>query len=128
MVVAIIAFATAGVSLALRDTASAQLERDAQRLAAILETARTQSRSTGIPVRWSPVAGGFRFEGVPQGKLPETWLAESTQVQGSVTLMLGPEPIIPAQAVVLFSSEKAGETLRVATDGLRPFAVRAEGS
>ena len=52
VVVAIIAFATAGVSFALRDSSATQLEREAQRLAAILEAARAQSRGSGVAVRW----------------------------------------------------------------------------
>src|SRR3954471_1833472 len=75
VVVAIIAIATAGVSFALRDTAGAQLEREAQRLSALLESARARSRSTGVPVVWHAVNGGFRFEGLPPGTLPERWLS-----------------------------------------------------
>src|SRR4051812_46294434 len=52
VVVAIIAIATAGVSFAIRDSASTLLERDAQRLASLLESARAQSRSTGVAVLW----------------------------------------------------------------------------
>jgi general secretion pathway protein H len=130
VVVAIIAFATAGVSFALRDTASVQLEREAQRLSAMLESARVQSRATGLAVRWYPVEGGFRFDGlVPAQAAQNTgWLSPATQVQGSVTLVLGPEPIIGAQSVVLVSSEQPERSLRIATDGLRPFAVSRDGS
>src|SRR5574343_166836 len=45
VVVALIAIATAGVSLALRDSADSALERDAQRLAAVLEATRAQARA-----------------------------------------------------------------------------------
>ncbi|HSV36294.1 MAG TPA: prepilin-type N-terminal cleavage/methylation domain-containing protein [Ramlibacter sp.] len=123
VVVAIIAIATAGVSFALRDSRATQLERDAQRLAALLESARAQSRSSGIPVRWYPTDDGFRFDGVPPQALPDHWLSESTVVLGTATLSLGPEPIIGRQAVVLASTELPGKSLRIATDGLRPFAV-----
>ncbi|MGE4240832.1 MAG: type II secretion system protein GspH [Ramlibacter sp.] len=127
VVVAIIAMGTAAVTFAMRDTASAQLERDAQRLAALLEAARTESRGSGLAVRWSPTPEGFRFDGLPPAqKLPEHWLHTGTAVRGSVTLVLGPEPIIGPQAVVLGSAEQPDRTLRVATDGLRPFAVSAE--
>jgi len=126
VVVAIIAIASAGVSFALRDSAATQLEREAQRLAALLESARAQSRSSGQPVRWVAVEGGFRFEGVPQGALPDHWLAGTTQVVGPASLLLGPEPIIPRQSVELASSAQPGRSLRIATDGLRPFAVAAE--
>ena len=123
VVVAIIAFATAGVSFALRDTADVRLEREAQRLAALLETARVQSRTTGLAVRWRPAENGFRFEGLPPDALPTGWLTEGTQVQGNATLLLGPEPIIGAQSVVLVSAGDNPRSLRVATDGLRPFAI-----
>jgi general secretion pathway protein H len=125
VVVAIIAIASAGVSFALRDSQATQLEREAQRLAALLESGRAQSRSSGIPVRWYATADGFRFDGVPPNALPERWLSETTQVVGTSTLQLGPEPIIGKQAVVLVSSGAPGRPLRIATDGLRPFAVTA---
>ena len=123
MVVAIIAIASAGVGFALRDSAATQLEREAQRLAALLESARAQSRTSGLPVRWQGTAEGFRFDGVPPDALPSHWLATSTQPRGAATLLLGPEPIIGRQSVDLVSSAVPGRSLRVATDGLRPFAV-----
>ena len=123
VVVAIIAIASAGVSFALRDSQATQLEREAQRLAALLESARAKSRSSGVPVRWYPVQGGFRFEGVPPDTLPDHWLSDTTQVAGSPMLLLGPEPIIGKEQVVLVSSAAPGRSLRIATDGLRPFAV-----
>ena len=128
VVVAIIAVAAAGVSLALRDSQATQLDREAQRLAALLESARAQSRSSGVPVRWYPVAGGFRFDGVAPDSLPNRWLYETTQVRGAAALQLGPEPIIGKEEVVLESSAAPGRSLRIATDGLRPFAVTREGS
>ena len=125
VVVAIIAIATAGVSFALRDTQATQLEREAQRLAALLESARAQSRASGVPVRWRVVEGGFRFDGAQPGTLPEQWLSETTQVQGNAVLVLGPEPIIGPQQVVIAAANAPGRQLRVATDGLRPFRVTA---
>jgi general secretion pathway protein H len=126
VVVAIIAIATAGVSFAMRDSQATQLEREGQRLAALLESARAQSRSSGVPVRWYPVAGGFRFDGLAANTLPDRWLSDTTEVRGAAALQLGPEPIIGRQAVVLESSAAPGRSLRIATDGLRPFAVTSE--
>lgn len=125
VVVAIIAIASAGVSFALRDSSATQLEREAQRLSALLESARAQSRTSGLPVRWYPVEGGFRFDGVPPGTLPDRWLHETTVVYGTSSLLLGPEPIIGRQAVVLGSAAMPDRSIRIATDGLRPFAVTA---
>lgn len=125
VVVAIMALATAGVGLALRDSGQAQLEREAERLAALLEAGRTRSRSTGMPVRWRAVPGGFRFDGLPDTALPTQWLAPETQVLGPATLVLGPEPLIAPQQVLLAQPAFPGRALRVATDGLHPFAVEA---
>lgn len=128
VVLAIIAFATAGVSFALRQTGEVQLEREAQRLASLFESARAQSRSTGVPVRWYPTDTGFRFDGVPPDTLPDHWLSQDTRVQGPATLVLGPEPIIGRQQVVISSAAANERQLRIATDGLRPFSVSPVGS
>jgi general secretion pathway protein H len=123
VVVAIMAIATAGVSFALRDSAATQLDREAQRLSALLESARAQSRTTGRPVRWLAVPGGFRFDGLPPGTLPDRWLHDTTVVLDSGAIQLGPDPLIGRQAIVLGSSVVPERSLRIATDGLRPFSV-----
>jgi len=125
VVIAIIAIATAGASFALRDSQATQLEREGQRLAALFEAARAQSRASGVPVRWRVVDGGFRFDGAQPGTLPAQWLSPSTQVNGNAQVVLGPEPIIGPQEVVIASTSAPGRQLRIATDGLRPFRVSA---
>jgi general secretion pathway protein H len=72
------------------------------------------------------VAGGFHFEGLPPDTLPEQWLDPATHVVSGNALQLGPEPIIGPQEVVLGSTALPGRSLRIATDGLRPFAVRPQ--
>lgn len=139
VVVAIMAMATAGVSLAMRDNAQTSLEREAQRLAVLFESARAQSRASGLSVYWRTTAEGFRFEGLPAGALPDRWLTEGitasirsgqTAVNNAapaLAVQLGPEPIVGAQTVDLFSPAlgdgQASRTLRIGTDGLRPFAL-----
>lgn len=128
VVVSIMALATAGVGLALRDTGGAQLEREAERLAALLESGRAQSRASGVPVRWQAVAGGFRFEGIRRmagAEPPTQWLDAGTSVRGPDTLILGPEPLIGPQHITLVQRNYPESALRVATDGLRPFSVQA---
>ncbi len=127
VVVAIIAIATAGVALALRDGSQAQLEREAQRLSSLFESARAMSRGSGIPVVWHPVEGGFRFEGLPTGALPDRWLAGDVVVRGDTRVVLGPEPVIGPQAVVLASASRPERSLRIASDGVRPFAIAQDG-
>jgi len=124
VVVSIIAIATAGVSFALRDSAQTQVEREAQRLAALLESARAQSRLRGVTVVWRNTTNGFRFEGLPPNTLPEQWLNPATTAGAPVALQLGPEPIIPAQSVTLRSTLQSEVAWRVATDGLRPFSLQ----
>lgn len=137
VVVAIIAMASAGVGFAMRDTSQVALERDAERLAALLESARARSRVSGVPVRWQATPEGFRFEGLapsaqPDADLPEQWLDKDTAVANrsgtaaAPTLLLGPEPIIEPQQVVLMSRSQSGKSVRLATDGVRPFALLAD--
>ena len=131
VVKAIIALATAGVGLALRDTRQATLDREAERLAALFEAARAQSRASGTPVRWRLSETGFAFDGAEPGSLPDHWTAD-IQVLGVVAngqrvsaLLLGPEPIIAAQQVLLTDPQVPARSVLVATDGLRPFSVTA---
>ena len=134
VVIAIMAMATAGVSLAMRDNSQTALEREAQRLAVLFESARAQSRTSGVQVIWRTTDSGFRFDGLKPGTLPERWLAEGTRVRGTSSVLLGPEPIIGPQAVDIVTSPpdaqpagQASASLRVATDGLKPFMVQAAG-
>ena len=125
VVLTIMAMATAGVALVLRDSADTALEREAQRLTALFESARAKSRANGVAVRWHTTAEGFRFEGLPPGALPGVWLTEGMGVRGNTSVQLGPEPIVGAQAVELFNSQQPQRSMRIATNGLRPFAVQA---
>ncbi len=124
VVVALIAVATAGVGLSLRDSADTALERDAQRLAVLLETGRAQARAHGVQVIWRAQAHGFVFEGLPPPGLPQHWLSETTRSEPGKTMTLGPEPLIAPQRLSLSSMQMPSKTIWVATDGLRPFKVQ----
>jgi general secretion pathway protein H len=133
VVVAIVALASVGVTLSLRDSAQTQLDTEAQRLAALLESARAQSRTVGVPVTWRPTTAGFAFEGLPAARenskaptLPNQW--QTTDVSASVTrpVLLGPEPLIPPQRVRLWMRAQPERVLWVVTDGVRPFTVQAD--
>jgi len=125
VVVAIMALATAGVGFALRDSTAGDLERDAQRLAALLESARAQSRMSGNPVRWHSTSTGFAFEGLPGSTLPDRWLYADTRTAHTDSVNLGPEPIIGAQSIQISSTAHPDRSLSVVTDGVRPFSVVA---
>jgi general secretion pathway protein H len=134
VVVAIIAIASAGVMFAIPDASATALEREALRLSALLDSARAQSRASGLAVTWKPTETGFVFEGIPKiknsktgemedlVKYPNTWLNAETTVDPSSRLALGPEPVIAQQEVVLKYEERS---LTLATDGIRPFAIKS---
>lgn len=129
IVVAIMAIATAGVGLALRDTSGTALEREAQRLAVLLESARAQSRMTGSPVRWRPTASGFLFDGISSdAALPSTWLGKDVQAAGTGVVVLGPEPVIGPQQIRLVSTSEPSHSLALVTDGVRPFSIVLNGA
>ena len=131
VVVALIAIASAVVSLALRDPAATRLEQESARLVAMLEAARTEARAIGIEASWEPRSGqegveGFRFIGLPPSAgLGNRWLnaGVTAEVIGAGAVPLGPEPLIGAQQIVLHLEE---QQLTLATDGLGPFVVRDE--
>ncbi len=127
VVLAIIAIASAAVSLALRPSGQQQLDREAQRLVALLESARQQSQVQGAVVVWRTTAEGFAFTGLSRHDLPSHWLASpAPQVTPSAGLLLGPEPVLPAQSVRLSAAEGTdGRSLDIYTNGLSPFQVRA---
>jgi general secretion pathway protein H len=146
VVIAIIAIGTAAVSLSLRDSAQTVLERDAERLAALFESARARSRASGMPVQWHPVSiqntsavvdskgqqtgqltgqiTAFVFEGLPPQTLPTHWLSPSVYVAPNTWVVLGPDPIIGPQSVTLQMNDL---NISVSTDGLKPFAVKRGG-
>ena len=121
LVVALVAFVGAGVGFALRDTGTNLLERDAQRVAAVLEVARAQSRASGSPVYWRPGEAGFDI--IAGKTVHSKWLVEGTVVEGPQLVVLGPEPIIERHTIVL---SVPGSRVRISTDGLRPFEVQGE--
>lgn len=130
VVVLIVAVATGMTALSLRDRSQSKLEEEGARLSALLETARTQSRIIGTDVRWQPLAqGGFQFLGLPSlaaRELPSKWLDSDTSatIVGAPQLLLGPEPLLPAQRVVLHLGERE---IAVGTDGLSPFQIVMPG-
>lgn len=133
IVVALIAIASGVVSLALRDPAATRLEREAARLSALLEAARAESRASGVAARWEPRREqadepGFRFLGLPASiELPEQWLGEGVRadVPGARAVLLGPEPLIPSQRILLRLDR---QYLLLGTDGLGPFTVLETGT
>lgn len=140
IVIAVIAVGVALVSVALPDGEAARLEEEGERLSALLEMARAESRVTGLPVQWVPRERGegladvqglpvhFRFVGLSAGLMPQSrWLDPdvSAEVVGGRAVVLGPSAILPAQRIVLALGDRR---LEMATDGLGPFAAVSAAS
>lgn len=129
VVLVIVAMISSVVVLSLRDGLATQLEREGERLGALLEGARAQARASGATVTWvpgaSPDESPFRFVGLGAKPAPPTrWLDDrvTAQVLGRPALVLGPDAILPAQRVVL---RLADRRLDIASDGLGPFTAVA---
>jgi general secretion pathway protein H len=127
LVLVLIAMSSGLISLALRDSDASRLDHEAMRLAALLEAGRAASRASGFAVAFaltqadSTAGDDFRFLGMPPGTtLPTRWLTPGVQAQlptgGAV--VLGPEPLIGAQRIVLRLGE---QQLALVSDGLGPF-------
>lgn len=136
VVICIIAIASAGISFSLRDSSETRAEQEALRLVALLESARAQSRLTGIPVIWHPTPEGFTFEGIAPQSMPEKWRDNALSVEqdtayssasNTVALLLGPEPVIGAQGIILKTQDEPASRFRVFTNGLQPFQLEALG-
>ena len=135
LVLMLIALVSGMAGLALRDGGESRLEREGQRLSALLEAGRAESRATGVTVRFE-LAGAdgrnlgnatdgddFRFVGMAGTPTPPVvWLDRDVRasIDGARALRLGPEPLIGAQRITLSLGERQ---LVLATDGLSPFTV-----
>jgi general secretion pathway protein H len=127
VVLLVIALGAGVVSLALRDGRGNRLDHEGERLATLLEAARAEARTLGLPVVWMPLhddeGAHFRFVGLPASAgLPTRWLDDevNAQVIGATAISLGPDALIGAQRIVLSLGDRR---LELATDGLGPFAV-----
>ncbi len=126
VVVAIIAITAAVATLALPSPASYRLEREGARLIALLESARAEARAGGMTVLWIPQGNtndqDYQFMGLPAAAMPSlTWMEREVkaQVVGGRSVVLGPEPVIGAQRVVLSLDD---QQMVIGTDGLSSFA------
>jgi general secretion pathway protein H len=126
VVIAVIALGTSGVALAMRDSGQTSLEREALRLSALLDSARSQSRATGVAVTWEATLNTqnqpvMLWRGLRSKEpLPTAWLDAQTQATVSRPLILGPDPVIAPQRVRLTIGAQSRE---VVTDGVGSFRV-----
>lgn len=135
VVLAIFAIAVGSVQLAMPDPAGVALERDAQRLAAKLQAERIAARTQGQTRYWLVQEEGFAWAltssqpGGLQIDKKERWESPQTQAAPGFEnsrLRLGPDPVLPAQHVVLTVAGGSSTKHRwwVGTDGIAPFSAR----
>jgi general secretion pathway protein H len=126
VVITVIALGTAGVALAMRDAGQTSLEREALRLSALLDAARSQSRASGVMVTWEAVQDNastpaMRWRGLRSKEpLPTQWLNTQTRATTPRVVVLGPDPVIAPQRVRLTLGTERRD---VVTDGVGSFKV-----
>jgi general secretion pathway protein H len=132
VVIALIAITTAVASMALPDPSTSRLEKESARLIAFLESARAQARSNGLTVMWLPQSAGgevdYQFMGLPPKEVPSLqWMEREVraEVVGSPSIVLGPEPVVGPQSIVL---RLGTQQIIIGTDGLSPFDVVRGGT
>jgi general secretion pathway protein H len=139
VVLALLGMATGLVALAWPTDPHRALQRDAERVAAVLQAQRVLSRSTGQPRWWQVQGGELWVHAADTGPLPVLRLRpQDPRVHWRSALdgqrhSLGPEPIVPGQTLQVWRNRNgspaeagmaAGSWVLVATDGVRPFAVQ----
>ncbi|MCE2917756.1 MAG: prepilin-type N-terminal cleavage/methylation domain-containing protein [Rubrivivax sp.] len=157
VVLLLVALASGVMVLALRDGEASALEREASRLAALLEMARAESRVSGTVVAWQPGNGvpnplvrdeaDFRFAGLTRAQgLPQRWLqpgavqaqvvaAESPGASGALPRNPGvnlPQRLWLGPDAILppqaVELRLGRHRVRVASDGLGPFQAGTVGA
>ena len=123
IVLVIIGIAAAGITMGMRSSDEMALYQEAERVSAALETGRVQSRARGVAAEFAVNEQGFIVKGPNAGIVDskvQIWRKPGTTATGNVPTVLGPEPILPAQTIVLSLGEYS---VRISSQGLRPFAV-----
>ena len=122
VVLAIIAIASAAVTLSLRDSPSTRLQSEAARLIAVLETARADARASNTALHWHADAKGFQVQTLPaagQARQTMVWLQVGTQATPS-DVLISPEPV---QASTRLTLTLGGSRLTLGTEGAAAFKV-----
>lgn len=129
IVAAIIAIGSAVAVLSWPDTGARLLQREGDRLSALLESARVNSRASGQALVWQPTETGFVFRGnAPHfiATMPNKWLNPGVVAHTNGPIVLGPEPLLPAQSITLRLQGQPQAQAVVKTDGLAAFSTQVQ--
>ena len=85
---------------------------------------------------WRGTDAGFVLEGISPPQTEQSWQSKDTVLADVLPhaqaadaparrVRLGPEPLLDPQSIVIASRQSPGQQVRVATDGVRPFAIAA---
>ena len=108
VVLLLVALGSSLVALSLRDTPQHQLEREADRLISLLETARAQARSRSTPLLWQADDQGYAIRPVNP---PTSYVAATEQVGQSLNWLSPGTRAEPAWLVI--SAEPVQAPLRL---------------
>jgi len=128
VVLAITAILSATVVLSLPSAQQRALEQEGLRVSTWLEAARARSRASGEPVVVQVQERRLVFQGAgTERSLARAELSQPEVVlQAPAHVLLGPEPILPAQSLTLHAPH--GRSLVIASDGVQAFAALAPQS
>jgi len=123
VVLAIVAIASATVTLSLRDSAQTRLQSEAERLIAVLEATRADARASHTAALWHANEKGFDVYNLPTtgpALHNMAWLHQGTQATPT-DVLISAEPVQARSTITL--RHDSGASLRIGTDGAAAFKV-----
>jgi general secretion pathway protein H len=127
VVLLLVAIGSSLVVLTVRDTPQDQLRQEADRLIAVLETAKAQARGRSTPLRWQADDKGFSISPLLGGTEQRmAWLHLGTRAEPN-TWVISAEPVqAPVQLQLRQASRSEGQfqTLTLSSDGAAAFKVQ----
>ncbi len=133
VVVLLVALGSSLVALSLGDTPQHQLEREADRLISLLETARAQARSRSTPLLWQADEQGyairpFNATGASNDAVTEqvgqglNWLSPGTRAEPA-RLVISAEPVQAPLRLQLIHAGAVTSRVTLGSDGAEAFRV-----
>jgi len=133
VVLLLVALGSTLVALSLRDTPQHQLEREADRLIGLLETARAQARSRNTPLLWQADDQGYAIRpahtptvATLNDTAPErtglNWLTPGTRAEPAL-LVISAEPVQAPWRLQLIHTGAVTSRVTLGSDGAEAVKV-----
>ena len=126
VVLLVLALSSSLVVMGTRDTAQQTLEREADRLINVLETARAQARSNSTALLWQSDARGYSISALTNPDIQQafhTWYLPGTRSEPS-SWVISAEPVQSAMRLNLLIDGAPNLRMSIATDGAASFKVK----